>query len=103
MLHAVGLYRADRPLQEVIQAPSASVYDPETAAAVDRFRSAHGLPVPADRLGYPPGMVDRPFVELLKAHYYGYADCERCESRDHKNLREQPEPDAERSQGAAAK
>ncbi len=80
MLHAVGYWKADQSLTEVLSGPEGSTYDAETAAAVDRFRADHGLPVPADRLGYPPGLVDRHFVDLLKAHYYGFADCKRCAS-----------------------
>ncbi len=45
------------------------LFDAETAAAVDEFRAAHGLPVPADGLGHPSGLVDAPLVEALHTAY----------------------------------
>ncbi|HVU86248.1 MAG TPA: DUF1028 domain-containing protein [Pirellulales bacterium] len=53
--------RADRP--------DLDQFDTEAATAVDQFRVAHGLPVPADGLGHPAGLVDAPFVEALRAAY----------------------------------
>ena len=45
-------------------------FNVEAAEAVDRFRKLHGLPVPADGLGHPQGLVDAAFSAQLKAAYY---------------------------------
>jgi hypothetical protein len=64
MLHALGLFRPNEPeLRRDV--PDALVYTPEAVAAVDAFRSAEHLSLPA--LGSPPGLVDDDTVARLWA------------------------------------
>jgi hypothetical protein len=64
MLHALGLFRPNEPKLER-DVPDALVYTPEAVAAVDAFRSAERLSLPA--LGSPPGLVDDDTVARLWA------------------------------------
>ncbi len=52
-----------------VEQPDLADFDAETAAAVDRFRQEHDLPVPEDGLGHPPGLVDADFVAALRTAY----------------------------------
>jgi uncharacterized Ntn-hydrolase superfamily protein len=54
MLHALGLFRPNEPALKR-DVPDALIYTPEAVAAVDTFRSAEHLSLPA--LGSPPGLV----------------------------------------------
>jgi uncharacterized Ntn-hydrolase superfamily protein len=64
MLNALGHYRPNEsPLRRDV--PDALVYTPETVAAVDAFRAAEKLSLPA--LGTPPGLVDEETVARLWA------------------------------------
>lgn len=63
MLHALGLYRASE--SELRRGPDAFLYGPDAVAAVDAFRAAEGLSLPA--LGSPPGLVDQETVARLWA------------------------------------
>jgi uncharacterized Ntn-hydrolase superfamily protein len=70
MLHALKLLwpeMAEFPNR--VEKPDLVEFNPETAAAVDRFRALHGLPVPTDGLGHSAGLVDAPFVAKLRASY----------------------------------
>ena len=63
MLNALGYYRpAETPL---VRARDATLYTPEAVAAVDAFRSAEKLSLPA--VGSPPGLVDAETVSRLWA------------------------------------
>jgi len=64
MLHALGHFR---PNEEALdrRAPDALVYTPEAVAAVDAFRAAEKLSLPA--LGSPAGLVDGDTVTRLWA------------------------------------
>jgi uncharacterized Ntn-hydrolase superfamily protein len=64
MLNALGHYRPNEsPLRRNV--PDALVYTPEAVAAVDAFRAAEKLSLPA--LGTPPGLVDDDTVARLWA------------------------------------
>jgi hypothetical protein len=52
-----------------VDKPDLADFDAEAAAAVDRFRQLHALPVPEDRMGHPSGLVDAAFVAALRAAY----------------------------------
>jgi len=56
--------RAEFPTRA--EQPALADFDAETAAAVDRFRQEHSLPVPTDGLGHPAGLVDAEFVAALR-------------------------------------
>ena len=74
MLHALRILWPDTAeFPNRVEKPDLADYDEPTAAAVDRFRQSHGLPVPADELGHPAGLVDRVLVEALRAAYYNRA------------------------------
>lgn len=63
ILNALGYYRAkESPLA---RGDDASVYTPEAVAAVDAFRAAEKLSLPA--VGSPPGLVDTETVARLWA------------------------------------
>lgn len=63
MLNALGLYRAsETPLA---RGQDASLYTPDAVAAVDAFRAAEKLSLPA--VGSPPGLVDAETVSRLWA------------------------------------
>lgn len=63
MLHALGYFRSGTPA--VTRDSTAMLYTPETVAAVDAFRAAEKLSLPA--LGSPPGLVDEDTVARLWA------------------------------------
>jgi hypothetical protein len=70
ILHRLKLLWPDRAeFPSRAEQPDLDLFDAETAAAVDKFRAAHELPVPADGLGHPTGLVDAPFVKALFAAY----------------------------------
>jgi uncharacterized Ntn-hydrolase superfamily protein len=70
MLHRLKLLWPDREeFPSRAEMPSLPDFDPETAAAVDRFRQQHQLPVPEDGLGHAAGLVDQNFVTALRAEY----------------------------------
>ena len=52
-----------------VDKPDLAEFNPEVAAAVDRFRQMHGLPVSADGLGHAAGLVDASFIAQLRASY----------------------------------
>jgi uncharacterized Ntn-hydrolase superfamily protein len=64
MLHALGHYRANEPSLDA-RAPGANVFSADVIAAVDAFRAAEKLGVPA--VGSPSGLVDAEMVERLWA------------------------------------
>ena len=64
MLNALGHFRPNDSALER-NAPDALIYTPETVAAVDAFRAAEKLSLPA--LGSPPGLVDEDTVARLWA------------------------------------
>ena len=64
MLNSLGLFRPnEKELRRDV--PDALVYTPEAVAAVDAFRAAEHLSLPA--LGSPPGLVDEDTVARLWA------------------------------------
>jgi uncharacterized Ntn-hydrolase superfamily protein len=63
MLHALGHYR--RGEEPLARGDDANVYTPEAVAAVDAFRAAEHLSLPA--VGSPPGLVDDDTVARLWA------------------------------------
>lgn len=70
MLHRLGHFRPMSPaLPSPVDEPGILVFDVETAEAVDRFRRAAGLSVPADGKGHEAGIVDPPFVRALTETY----------------------------------
>lgn len=70
MLHRLGYFREGvERLPNSREDAAMPVFDEEAAAAVDRFRAAEGLPVPADGLGHAAGIVDDAFVRALRAAY----------------------------------
>ncbi len=62
IMQALGYYRADE--EELERSREAMVFDDEIAAAVDAFRSDHGLSTRSSG-GTPPGFVDATAVELM--------------------------------------
>ncbi len=72
LLHALGCFRDDEnddAFRNRLRGDGARSYDADTAAAVDRFRKDHNLPVPDDQLGHDAGVVDAPFVHALYEAY----------------------------------
>jgi uncharacterized Ntn-hydrolase superfamily protein len=70
MLHALGLYREGA---ETLPSPrvdeSVAMFDAEAVEAVEAFRKEAGLPVAADGLGFPRGLVDAAFVAALRSRF----------------------------------
>ncbi len=70
LLHALGFFRKG---VESLPSPrgdeSIALFDAEVAEAVEAFRKEAGLPLAADGLGYPRGLVDAPFVAALRARH----------------------------------
>jgi len=62
IMHALGYYRDGQETLE--RDPTSGTFDAEIAAAVDAFRTGHGLSV-ASAGGTPPGFVDARAIELM--------------------------------------
>ena len=72
MLHALGHFRKDaESLPSFREDPAFSVYDAEAISAVEAFRKEEGLPVAADDLGFPRGLVDEACVAALRERFEG--------------------------------
>jgi uncharacterized Ntn-hydrolase superfamily protein/2-keto-3-deoxy-L-rhamnonate aldolase RhmA len=67
MLHALGLWRPTlAAFPEPAPAREYGVFDDETIAAVDKFRTDNAM----NYQGNPPGLVDARFVDALRAAYF---------------------------------
>lgn len=64
IMHALGHYRADEEALE--RDRTSGIFDAEIAAAVDAFRTSHGLSTAASG-GTPPGFVDARAIALMWA------------------------------------
>ena len=68
-LRELGDYRPEEKegdFNRSLRTIEGTLYDRETAQAVDRFRARVGLPHPGLGLGYAPGVVDREMIEALR-------------------------------------